>query len=81
MIDSKVRRWILSRPGVLTAKTPGTVIEQALEKCSEFAGGLTCSIEEFTAALWRAGYAVNQVRQDDFRLCLPTPEFEPPRHP
>lgn len=69
MIDHRVRDWLLARPGLVEAPTHDECLRKAWAAC-----GVCCSVHDFAAALWRAGYAPVQVH-NRFRLALP--EFSP----
>ena len=74
MLDTKIREWLLSAPGLFEAPTPGEVLRKAWGHC-----GAECSVEEFRAALNRSGYVVDVV-VGRYRLALPSPSISGPNH-
>ncbi len=75
MIDHEVRAWLMrERPGLVEADDPAECVRKAWAM-----SGLECSVEDFKAALWRAGFKPDQVR-DKFRLALPTRPMEGPNN-
>jgi len=64
-IDDKVRAWLMTRPGLVDATTP----QEAFRKAWALSG-IDCPAGEFTDALVRSGFRVDQVQQT-FRLALP----------
>ena len=74
MLDTKVRSWLMSFPGMFTGKDSETVMRRAWAAC-----GVACSVEGFSAALDRAGFRVDQVR-NEFRLALPAKPLEAPNN-
>ena len=66
MIDDKVRAWVMQkRPGLVEAASPQAAFLKAWGM-----SGIACSAGEFTDALVRAGFRVDQVRTT-YRLALP----------
>jgi hypothetical protein len=55
-IYDRVRDWLLTHPGCIEAQTADEVIRKAWG-----AAGIACSVEEFRAPLWRAGYTLVQL--------------------
>lgn len=65
-VDDKVRDWLMrERPGLIEAASPLECFRKAWA-----ASGIECSAGEFTDALSRAGFRVDQVCQT-YRLALP----------
>ena len=69
-IDSKVRDWIMTLPGLIEASSPDECIRKAWA-----ASGVESSVRTFEIVLSRLGYRPVCVRNDPmiYRLQLPSP--------
>ncbi len=69
-VDGQVRRWLMTKPGLFREFDHRGVLERALE-----ASDIHCTLDDFKAALNRAGYRPDQRgRNGNYQWVLALPE-------